>query len=430
MDRKYSAQTSGWKLAVKLLKKYLVNPTKADVLLNDFLPEIISFTDRKFCQFLFFGSIRYKGLLDYMIGRLLMKGPRNGLRALLMVGMYEILMSCDGDVPKIVDYAVGVAKGELSLKEAGLVNAVLRKVWDLWEEIKEGEGWDLGEWLSVRYSHPLWLVRLWIREFGEEDTRKLLEWDQEVSPVYVRIMEGFEDEDEGLEGCGVEGFYRVGEGKWNRVKEWVDEGRIYIQDPSTGAAPRLAGVQAGDRVLDLCAAPGGKSMILAGELRGGLGQLVALDLPGERIGRLRENLSKLKDVNYAIVEADLNTVDSGYLERLGLPGEYDVVLVDVPCSNTGVLRRRVDAKWRLREGDIEGMARVQLELLRKAGGLVKEGGRLVYSTCSIENEENFGVVEAFLEGDNGFELMEGDVRYPWVSGYDGGGAFLMRRGER
>lgn len=406
---------------------------KVDELMSD-LPENISSTDRRYCQFLFFGVIREKGLIDNIIGRLLERAPRVGLRALLMVGIYEIMESEESDFPKIVDYSVETAKGMLSSGEAKLVNAVLRKVPGGIEGVLKEEKWDSVEWLSVRYSHPKWLVERWVREFGLEATRKVLEWDQEVPQVYVRVA----GDALGLEsaGEGLKGFYRVGPGQWGVVERLIKEGRGYVQDPSTTIAPGLAGVMKSDLVLDLCAAPGGKSMMMAEGLKGGSGQLVALDLPGERIGRLKKNLERLEDVKYAVVEADLNEVTPGYLEGLNLPGQYDVVLLDAPCSNTGVLRRRVDAKWRLGERDITQMSQIQLKLLKKAAALVKPGGRLVYSTCSIENEENGEVISGFLKGvglgvDRGvgeeFELVGGKVTYPWVEGCDGGGAFLMRR---
>jgi 16S rRNA (cytosine967-C5)-methyltransferase len=169
-------------------------------------------------------------------------------------------------------------------------------------------------------------------------------------------------------------------------------------------------------------------MAMGEALKGGEGQLVALDLPGERIGRLKANLTRLEAVKYSIVEADLNNVTPEYLEAMGLPGCYDVVLLDAPCSNTGVLKRRVDAKWRLEKGEITKMAQLQLKLLKRASALVKKGGRLVYSTCSIEGEENAGVIAEFLKSaGEDFEKLEGKVSYPWMEGCDGGGAFLLHR---
>ncbi|PWU06016.1 MAG: RNA methyltransferase, partial [Verrucomicrobia bacterium] len=164
---------------------------------------------------------------------------------------------------------------------------------------------------------------------------------------------------------------------------------------------------------------------------GGRGELVAVDLPGARIGRLRENLEKLrkrKNIKYTIIEKDVKDLSLGYFESLNLPDVYDVVVLDAPCSNTGVLRRRVDAKWRLEEKDITRMADIQFELLVKSALFVKPGGRLVYSTCSIEREENMGVVEKFInQHGEEFELKKSIVSYPWMERHDGGGGFLLIR---
>lgn len=425
MGKEHLTKTGGFSIAVKLLKKYLLKPAKADALLSE-LPDNISSTDRRYCQFLFFGAIRHKGLIDYVIVKLLQNPPRVGLKALLMIAIYEIIESESGDFPKIVHFSVETAKNLLSSGEAKLVNAVLRKVPEQLNRVLKEERPDSEEWLAVRYSHPTWLVKRWSMEFGLEAMRKMLDWDLKPAQVYVRSVTG--ESLEGLELTKIKDFYIIGEGQSGLLGKLIKEGHVYVQDPSTALAPALAAVKNSDFVLDLCAAPGGKSMAMAEKLKGGTGQLVALDLPGDRIARLRENLSNLCNVKYSIVEADLNDVSPEYLESLNLPRQYDVVLLDAPCSNTGVLRRRVDAKWRLKEDDIAKMSQVQLKLLKKASTFLASRGRLVYSTCSIENAENGDVVSKFLESvGEAFEFVQGKVTYPWLEGCDGGGAFLINK---
>lgn len=421
---------NGWILAVKLLKKYLIKPTKASALLSD-LPENISSTDRRYCQFLFFGVIRHKLLIDCIIKKMLLKAPRVGLKALLMVAICEIIEmkdeKKDEKIPKIIDFAVENSKKHLSLGEAKLVNAVLRKVTETTRSIEEAEDISIDS-LAVKYSHPMWLITRWIKEFGMDRTKRLLEWNQGIPPVYLRIEE--EVDAIGLEATKWKGFYLMGNGGWSKAEELIGKGKAYIQDPSTRIAPEMAKVIDNENVLDLCAAPGGKSVMMASRLKGGIGQIVSIDLPGKRIVQLKENLAKMQGIKYSVIELDINDLSLEYFESLSLPGEYDVVLLDAPCSNTGVLRRRVDAKWRLGEKNIETMARIQLRLLKKAALFVKSGGRLIYSTCSIENEENFGVVEDFLENYGRlFECKQSIVSYPWDGGSDGGGAFLLIRKE-
>lgn len=159
----------------------------------------------------------------------------------------------------------------------------------------------------------------------------------------------------------------------------------------------------------------------------GSGRLVAMDLPGSRIDRLKENLSRTAGVEAALVQADLASGAAAVLKEHGLPREYPAVLVDVPCSNTGVMRHRVDVKWRLQEGDFAKHARQQGALIAAAARLVAPGGRLVYSTCSIDDVENSGVVDAFLDRHRMFKRVKSAVAVPWLDGHDGAAAFLLRR---
>jgi 16S rRNA (cytosine967-C5)-methyltransferase len=182
-----------------------------------------------------------------------------------------------------------------------------------------------------------------------------------------------------------------------------------------------------ETVLDACAAPGGKSLLIADTMKAG--KVIAVDLPGPRIDRLKENLSRLPaTVGVALVQGDLLQGLSAELKEHGLPRLFTAVLVDVPCSNTGVMRHRVDVKWRLQEGDFQKHPRQQLALLAAAAKLVAPAGRLVYSTCSLDTEENEHVVKEFLADRHGQWVLEKSVvSRPWESGHDGAGAFLLRK---
>jgi len=158
------------------------------------------------------------------------------------------------------------------------------------------------------------------------------------------------------------------------------------------------------------------------------GRVVALDLPGPRIDRLAQNLSRAKG-DVALVQGDLLQAERlGLFEEHNLPKAYDAVLLDVPCSNSGVMRHRVDVKWRLQISDFAKHARQQVDLLSAAARLVSPGGRLVYSTCSLDEEENDGVIATFLERTRGRFTLEGKRKsQPWVDGHDGAAAFVLRK---
>jgi 16S rRNA (cytosine967-C5)-methyltransferase len=180
-------------------------------------------------------------------------------------------------------------------------------------------------------------------------------------------------------------------------------------------------------VLDVGAAPGGKSLSIADAMQ--RGQVVAVDLPGERLGRLRENLARAPaGVKTTLIEGDVQQLKADAFRAQGLPEKFSAVLLDAPCSNSGVIRHRVDVKWRLEPGDFARHARQQLELLTAAARFVAPGGRLVYSTCSLDEEENERVVAAFLADTGGEFMLETQVlSRPPESKCDGAAAFLLKK---
>ncbi|HET7537002.1 MAG TPA: RsmB/NOP family class I SAM-dependent RNA methyltransferase, partial [Candidatus Didemnitutus sp.] len=224
------------------------------------------------------------------------------------------------------------------------------------------------------------------------------------------------------------GFFEVKAGHWEEVRKLANDGSLYLQDPSTRLCIELLAPQPNETILDACAAPGGKSLMIADTMQ--TGRVVALDEEGPRLARLRENLNRApQGVTVALMPGDLNTAGAHFFADFNLPDTYDAVLLDAPCSNTGVMRHRIDVKWRLQEGDIAKHAKQQVSLLHAAARMVRPGGRLVYSTCSTEAEENEKVIKAFFDSRAGgpFKLERQVLAYPWVDGHDGAGAFLLRK---
>lgn len=418
--KKNNPSTAGWDHAVKLCVHYSEQPGKADWLLNENVSSITS-DERRYCQFLFLGVVRHLRRIDGVMDALIAKRPRPKLVALLHVSILEIMMKGDAEFPKIVDFCVGKAKQMLSAKEAGLVNAVLRKVP---AQLQQRESLGLGE----RYSHPDWLVERWRNSFGDAQVSAMLDWNQQAPQVYARWTRPSAAVPEVLQSSRWPDFYTVQRDGWRAMQPLLAAGDVYIQDPSTRLAPELLAVQPGESVLDLCAAPGGKSAFLIQALgRDRKGCLVALDKPGPRIEQLDENLKKCDDTMGPEVHLVVNDLMQADVADLG---KFDAVLLDAPCSNTGVLQRRPDAKWRLQPDSIAAMAKVQAQLLRKAAAFVRPGGRLVYSTCSIEPEENERIATVFVAKHGNFELVDFVRSYPWETGHDGAGAFLLRKKTR
>jgi len=276
----------------------------------------------------------------------------------------------------------------------------------------------------VRLSHPEVLVTRWNRQFGETDTAALCEWNNDPADILVRVNE--------LKVSAGE-LARAGGGEPIEAHPlmlrtaklpipWIVSGLCYVQDPSTLMACELLAPRAGERVLDACAAPGGKTSYLA-QLMKNEGQIVACDVSAERLVRLRENLERLAVSNVEVKRADWLNAPPEPKEM----GTFDRILLDAPCSNTGVIRRRVDVRWRLKEHDFSRMPEVQTGLIKNLARLLKPGGTLVYSTCSMEPEENEDVVRRAGAAAPELKFREARRTLPFRDKVDGAFAAMFTR---
>jgi len=414
-----------------LIARWLDRRERVDELLET-LGGSLSGAERARCQHLVFGVVRHFGRLEAARGRLVAHPPRFATRAVLFLAGFELIEAQgrpaeEGLVAKIVHHAVEQTKRLASPAEARLVNAVVRKL-AASLDVPPPPKLAPAETLAEYFSHPLWLVRSWLAQFGAEGTRQLLEWNQQPAPVYAR-WRGPEGEapPDWFKPTTWPGFYEIPAGRWSEVEPLLKSGKIYLQDPATRLAVELLAPQETEIVLDGCAAPGGKSLLIADTMR--RGKVIAMDLPGPRIDRLKENLARVPPtVGVALVQGDLRENPAELLKEHELPASFRAVLLDVPCSNTGVMRHRVDVKWRLQPDDFKKHPRQQLALLNAAARLVTPGGRLVYSTCSLDQEENEHVVREFVTSRHRQWTLEAQtISRPWETGHDGAGVFLLRR---
>ncbi|HEY0370222.1 MAG TPA: 16S rRNA (cytosine(967)-C(5))-methyltransferase RsmB, partial [Chthoniobacterales bacterium] len=338
--------------------------------------------DRAFANELFYGVLRNLTLLDFWIGLLRSAHLDADTRDLLRVGLYQIAML------KTPPHAAVFETVALAPQRTrGLVNGVLRSA-D--RRVDELHALAEQEPLFVRTSHPDFLVSKWQRQFGERETAELCAWNNRPAPIYARINELKTTPDE---------FLRDNAGSSllpndsrcalvPQLREPLQAGTCYVQDPSTLASCDLLGARPNEIVLDACAAPGGKTSYIAQQMANS-GTLIACDRAANRLDLLRENLERLGVENARVIQHDWRD------DRL--PPElatlrFDRILLDAPCSNTGVMRRRVDVRWRLQPKDFTRMPDEQFEIVRRVIPLLRTGGVFVYSTCSIEPEENEEVV--------------------------------------
>lgn len=370
--------------------------------------------DKALAQHLVFGVLRHRRLLDEWIGRL-RKGKKldDEVRLILQLGLFQLFYT------RIPDHAaVNETLRLASSKTRGLANAVLRRATReravLETMAKEAP-------LAMRHSLPDFLVEKWLSQFGKNDTEALCQWCQEPAPIYFRrndLRPGSAElcQEHGLKEADVgerDDFYHVED----IPQLLLDAGVGYIQDPATVLACDLLGVKSGHRVLDAFAAPGGKTAYLT-QLMGNEGTLIATDSLDKRLDRLQENLQRL-GVRRPMVRKAEWTEPQPDLEL------FDRILLDVPCSNTGVLRRRVDLRWRLEPKVFAEMAALQFKLATNVLKQLRPGGRAVYSTCSIEPEENENLIDCLLEKDPTLERRDVVRSTPQTDGYDGAFATLL-----
>ncbi|MEX0325963.1 MAG: RsmB/NOP family class I SAM-dependent RNA methyltransferase [Puniceicoccaceae bacterium] len=399
MSSKETLGKGDWRAAVELLIRWEKGAGHLDDLLESVDPGRLRWLVMEvFRRWLVIGAL--------LEGRM-RREPRPKVRQLLRLALGESLAHPE-ESAKVVHHA-GELGGILGLSpaERGFVNAVLRSC------LRAG----LPDAAEVEASHPEWMVERWREQFGQEATRRLLQWNQEAGSLYIHspVCPAYAETTEWPN------YYRVPPGRFREALPDLSHGSAYVQDPFARIPVELLDPQPGERVLDLCAAPGGKTRLIAGAMKG-KGTLTAVDRPGPRMERLRENISKIPGKSVAVLaEAVENLRPSPF------GGPVDGLLIDVPCSNTGVMQKRPDVKLRLRREDIDTQASCQLKLLHHAAKLVRPGGRLVYSTCSLEAEENELLVAAFLESSPHWHLGRSVLSRPWECHHDGGGAFLLTR---
>ena len=475
-------------IAARVLQQHEKAADYVENLLEAALPSL-SPADRSLCQELVYGVVRRQRTLDWLIARKTERRARKAtLQILLRLGLYQMFW-----LDRIPDHAAVNETVELAGQlgcgsQSGFINALLRgyarereETRKLLDELKANQP-------GLGYSHPDWLCERWQKRWGAEKLRQLLEWNNAPPKTFARVNTLRTEAGKLLE------LWRDEDVEYDFIRrDWLEEnlvfelkshppltslpsfqaGLFYVQDPSTLLPVRELGPQPGESILDLCAAPGGKTTYIA-QLMQDRGRLVAEDVDSFRLQLLSENCARL-GVSCVVITAPGDEVRNlarphpgplpqgegespsvGQRIRCGRnpqasslavpssegerqrewkhsdtippftlrPPRFDRVLVDAPCSNTGVMRRRVDLRWRVRPEEIDRLRTAQLELLHHGALQIKPAGVLVYSTCSLEPEENGEVLKEFLASHSSFRLEFERELLPLADGVDG--AYVAR----
>ena len=409
--------SSSRSIALEALERWRRGTEFADKIVAEiFARTSIGSSDRAFVLELFYGVLRNLSLLDFWIAKLRSEPVNSSARDILRLGLYQVLL-----IETAAHAAVFETVELAPSRVRSLINAILRRA--LREKGALTKAAD-NQPRPIRFSTPEFLFERWSRQFETAEVVKLCQWNNRPAPLYARINQLKTTVPEFL--LDYPGTALLPEShNFVTLPEpgaALRAGDCYIQDPSTALACEMLRPVPGETVLDACAAPGGKATYLA-EIMQNQGILVAADQDETRLRRLRDNFVRLGITNARTLGCDWSDEKSIRAAGLGAHS-FDKILLDAPCTNTGVMRRRVDVRWRLRPDDFVRMQRLQLAILRGLVPLLKPGGSFVYSTCSLEEEENEQVIEAFLREKRDFCLTKSEKRLPFRDSIDG--AFVAR----
>lgn len=383
--------------------------------------------DRGLAQELAFGVVRWEKALDWLIAQKTRERPaKPAMEILLRLGLYQLFW-----LDRIPDHAavnetVELAKRVGFKSQAGFINAVLRAFLRERDATRQKLIELLERDPATGLSHPDWLYQRWRERYGDTDTRRIMEWNNQPPPTFARVNVIKTDASQLNEAWKSEGTqFRPCKYDWvpdNTVFELLEhpplaslksfqDGWFYIQDPSTLLSVHELDPQPGETILDMCAAPGGKTTYIAA-LMNNRGRIVATDLSPGRLELVRQNITRL-GVTCVTIEPWSAAISQS------APAFFDRILLDVPCSNTGVMRRRVELRWRIRAEELARLAREQRDLLEHASRLIKPGGTIIYSTCSLEPEENTEMIQSFLASHPNFNADGERTLIPFRDAVDG-----------
>jgi 16S rRNA (cytosine967-C5)-methyltransferase len=360
--------------------------------------------------------LRRRSYLDFIIGEfssITIEEMKSQLKNILRLGLYEMLFMAGTPDYAAINEAVEIAKLRLGSKAGDLVNAILRNIQRDMDNLPKPAFEDRTKLIATTFSHPEWMVKRWVARFGEREAFQLMQANNQRPNYYVRVnnlrtktnnfklrMEKIDVEFE--ESDWLPGYFKVDSVAPFIEKDLLRKGICLVQDIAAGFAPTILEPMPGETIYDLCAAPGTKSIVMA-DMMNAEGSIVAVDINPNRLELLAQSALDYRAENIKIRQDDVRELN------LKLA---DGVLLDAPCTGTGVLSKRADLRWKRTEEELKQSVQLQEELLDEAANHVKRGGRLVYSTCSIEPEENWEQIQKFLKKYDNYELEKLDEFLP------------------
>ncbi|WP_452445287.1 16S rRNA (cytosine(967)-C(5))-methyltransferase RsmB [Paenibacillus psychroresistens] len=404
---------SAREMALEILTRVEQDKSYSNLLLNQMLQKHpLERADAGLVTEIVYGTIQHLNTIDYYLNSFVAKGLKKlepWVRSLLRLSLYQVVYLERIPDHAIVNEAVNIAKIKGHQGISGMVNGVLRNVIRQKDQLKLPTDLPPAGRISLQYSHPKWMVARWIKQFGEPTTELICAANNSSPSTSARVntlkftpaemlaamqLEGIEARASKLAPDGII-MEHAGNLAFTR---WFGEGSITVQDESSMLVAEAVNPQPGMRVLDCCAAPGGKTTHLAEKMKD-TGSIVACDIHEHKIALIREQANRLQLKSIETVFSDAIDLSKHYEAE-----SFDCILLDAPCSGLGVIRRKPDLKWAKQEQEIAAICIIQRSLLNAVHSLLKPGGILVYSTCTMEYTENQGMVKQFIELQPQFSL--------------------------
>jgi len=390
----------------------------SDAVFNLIKGNVLSPEDRRLAVRLIYGVLEQKLYLDYMlqqVSKTKLSKLDPLIHMILRVSLYQMLFMDRIPESAVVNEAVKMSKKK-GQHLSGFINGVLRNFQRSRESLKLPErNEDEINYLSITTSHPKWLVKRWVSKFGTPFSEALMLSNNLTPPLTVRVNCLKSRPDVVREKLAAEGItsevsrffdyaLTVQSGQDRVIQEWpvFIEGEIYVQDLASMMVTEVLDPQPGERILDMCAAPGSKTTHMA-EKMNNLGTIIARDVSDKKLQKIRENADRL---GISIIHPEIG---DGLVPDADAVDAYDRVLLDAPCSGLGIIRRKPEIRFRRLPEDLAALVKLQTILLENASHYVKQDGVLVYSTCSVDPDENDGVIKAFLASNPQYML----VKTPW-----------------
>lgn len=418
------------KLALQILQKLEKKENHLNQVVDEYFTKSPITSEKKKSVFsLVIGVLRHKKLLDYILEKRFHGNYGKSqyfVRNLLRIGLYQLKME-KKPAYAIINEIVKIAKRK-DKNAAGLIHAVLQKTTDsdIFQEIETDKKLSPTQKLALKNLHPEWLINRWLKRFSDDEVLALCDWNNTPAAVTIRfnfLRHSWIEFESILKNAGAEFarsktnpvFVRLKNTSKLPLKQWIIEGWCSVQDEAAGWICHLVDPQPNEKIADLCAAPGGKTTYLSQLVRD-KGRVLAVDVSQKRLEQVKTIKSQLK---LSSIEWRL-----GDSTKISLPPQ-DRVLVDAPCLGTGVFGKRADGRWKKSETDLAQLTILQKNLLENAAKLVKLGGALIYSTCSLEPEENWDMVDQFLRSNPKFRIENADRWIPAEFVDARGGLFIF-----